>query len=97
MTTYVMLMKFTDEGVKNVKKAPARIDVGIKRFEAMHGKVVAFYPVMGEYDYVAVGEAPCDDIAATFSLGLASQGNVRVTTLRAFSKEQFSDVVRALP
>lgn len=55
-----------------------------------------FFIVMGEYDYVAIGEVPNDKVAATFSLALSSLGNVKTTTLRAFSKEQFPEMVKRI-
>jgi uncharacterized protein with GYD domain len=58
--------------------------------------MICFYAVMGEYDYIAVGEAPNDEVATTFSLALTSLGNVKTTTLRAFSKEQFAEMVKKL-
>ena len=97
MPTYIGLFKFTDQGIKDIKNAPQRIENGIKAFEAMGGKVSSFYSVMGEYDYVAIGESPSDDVALTFALGLSSQGNVRTTTLRAFTKDEFEEAVKRLP
>jgi uncharacterized protein with GYD domain len=97
MVTYVILMKMTEQGIKEVKNAPARIEQGIKTFETMGGKVTAFYSVMGEYDYVTIGDAPNDEVALTFLLGLCSQGSVRTTTLKAFTREQFAAAVGKLP
>lgn len=97
MPSYVLLMKLTDQGVKNIKDAPQRLEAGIKAFEALGGKVTGFYTVMGEYDYVAIGEAPSDEVAMVFALGLGSQGNVRTTTLKAFTKEQFGQLVQRMP
>jgi uncharacterized protein with GYD domain len=97
MPNYVILMKLTDQGAKTIKDAPGRIEAGIKAFEKMGGKVISFYVVMGEYDYVAVGEAPSDEVAMTFAMALGSLGNVRTTTLRACTKEEFSAIVKKLP
>jgi len=97
MPNYVILMKLTDQGAKTIKNAPGRVDAGIKAFEKMGGKVIGFYVVMGEYDYVAVGEAPSDEVATTFSLALSSLGNVKTTTLRAYTKEEFAAMVKKLP
>jgi uncharacterized protein with GYD domain len=97
MPNYVILMKLTDQGAKAIKNAPGRVDAGIKAFEKMGGKVIGFYVVMGEYDYVAVGEAPSDEVATTFSLALSSLGNVKTTTLRAYTKEEFAAMVKKLP
>jgi uncharacterized protein with GYD domain len=97
MSNYVILMKLTDQGAKTIKEAPGRVDAGIKAFENMGGKVTGFYAVMGEYDYVAVGEAPSDEVATTFALALSSFGNVRTTSLRAYTKEEFAAMVKKLP
>jgi uncharacterized protein with GYD domain len=97
MSSYIILMKLTDQGAKTIKDAPGRIEAGIKGFEAMGGKVTSFYAVMGEYDYVAIAEAPNDEVATTFSLALGSLGNVKTTTLRAFTTEEFAAMVKKLP
>ena len=97
MATYVLLMKLTDQGIKEIKNAPQRIEAATKGLETMGGKLISFYTVMGEYDYVAVGEAPSDEVALAFLLGLGSAGNVRTTTLKAFTKEQLAAIVGKLP
>jgi uncharacterized protein with GYD domain len=97
MPTYISLLKLTDQGIKNIKEAPARVEEGIKAMEAGGGKFIGFYSVMGEYDYVIIGEAPSDEAMMTYLLALGSLGNVRTTTMKAFNKEQFSDFVKKLP
>ena len=97
MANYVILMKLTDQGAKAIKEGPGRAEAGIKAFEKMGGKVSGFYLVMGEYDYVAIGEAPSDEVAATFALALGSLGNVRTTTLRAYTRDEFAAMVKKLP
>jgi uncharacterized protein with GYD domain len=97
MVTNVMLMKLTHEGARHIKDAPNRIKTAIDSFEAMGGKVVAFYAVTGEYDYVAIGEAPNDEVALAFMVGLAAQGNVKSTSLRAFTVDQLAAVCEKLP
>jgi len=97
MPTYITLYEWTEQGVKDIKGAPARIEAAIKAAEGMGGRVLGIYIVMGEYDLVAVSEAPSDEVAATVSLALSSLGNVRTTTLRAFTKVEFAEIVRKLP
>jgi uncharacterized protein with GYD domain len=97
MATYIMLMKLTDQGIKEIKAAPQRLQQNIKRIEAMGGKLTAFYSVMGEYDYVGIGEAPNDEVAVAFCLEVGAQGTVRTTTLKAFPAEQFAKIVGKLP
>ncbi len=94
---YVLLMKLTDQGARDVKGIPQRISDGMAAFEKMGGKVLSFHMTMGEYDYVAVGEGPNDEMAAAFSLALASSGSVRTTTLKAFTPEEIAPLIAALP
>ncbi len=97
MPTYIVLYKLTDQGIRNIKEAPQRIEEGIKAIEAAGGKTIGFYSVMGEYDYVGIGEVPNDETAVAFALALGSQGNARTTTLKAFTKEEFAEIVKKLP
>jgi len=97
MPTYIGLYKLTDQGIKTIKDAPGRIEAAIKGAEKVGGKVIGFYAVTGEYDYVAIGEFPSDEVATTFALAIGTAGNVRTTTLRAFAKEQFAAMVKKLP
>jgi uncharacterized protein with GYD domain len=97
MATYIALYKLTDQGIRNIKDAPNRIEEGIKGAEAMGAKVLGFYTVMGEYDYVAIGEFPSDEAVMAFAMALGSGGNVRTTTLKAFTKEEFAQIVKKLP
>jgi uncharacterized protein with GYD domain len=97
MPTYIGLFKLTDRGITEIKEAPQRIEEAMKAYEAMGGKVIGLYTVMGEYDYVAIGEAPSDEVQMTFSLALGTKGFVRTTTLKAFTKEEFAEMVVKLP
>ena len=97
MPTYVALYKLTEQGIKNIKEAPGRIEEGIKGAEAMGGKVLGFYTVMGEYDYVSIGEFPNDEAAMVLMLALCKQGNVRTTTLKAFTADEFGEIVSKMP
>ena len=97
MNTYITLMKLTDQGIKTVKDAPKRAEAGINAFEKMGAKVIGFYAVIGEYDYVSISEAPNDEVATAFSLALGSLGNVRTTGLRAFTLKEFTEIVKKVP
>jgi uncharacterized protein with GYD domain len=92
------MMKLTDQEIKNIKGAPERLQAGIKGFETVGGKLLGFYILMGsEYDYLAIGEGLDDNGALAFSLALGSLGNVRTTTVSAFTPEQFAAIVKKLP
>jgi uncharacterized protein with GYD domain len=85
MQTYISLLKLTEQGIKNIKDAPARVEQAIKAIEAGGGKFIGFYVVMGEYDYVVIAESPSDEVMTTYLLRLRSLGNVKTTTMTALA------------
>jgi uncharacterized protein with GYD domain len=97
MATYVILMNLTEKGIKEIKDAPARIAQVEKALEAAGGKMLAFYCVMGAYDYVSIAEGPGDETALAQLLALGMAGNVRTTTLKAFTREEFAAILKKLP
>ena len=97
MLTYVFLYKFTDQGIKGIKDTPGNIKNAIAAWEGMGGKLLGVYCVQGEYDFVSIGEAPSEEVAATFSLALSSQGDVRITSMRAFTTEEITEIINKLP
>jgi uncharacterized protein with GYD domain len=97
MVTYMMLMKLTDQGLKNVKEAPERIEAGLKAFAKTGGKLIGFWIATGKYDYISVGESASDEAALAFAVGLSSQGNVRVESVKLYSREQFAGLIKMLP
>jgi uncharacterized protein with GYD domain len=97
MVTYMMLMNLTDQGIKDVKGAPERIEVGLKAYEKFGGKVIGFWIAVGKYDYVSIGESDSDEAALAWAVALSSQGNVKVESVKLFSKEQFAGIIKMLP
>ncbi len=97
MPTYITLYKWTEQGIKNIKDSPARIEASIKAAEAMGAKVLGVYVTMGEYDLVAIGEWPNDEAAASMVLAQAHLGNVRTTSMRAFTKAEFASILKKMP
>ena len=97
MPTYISLMKFTDQGIKDIKEAPQRAEQLVKGLEAMGGKLVGLYFTMGEYDYIGIAEAPSDEVALTFLMSMGMAGNVKTTTLKAYKLEELKAIVNKLP
>ncbi len=94
MPTYLTLFKWTEQGVKDVKNAPARFQASKNLTESMGGKILGLYVTMGEYDVVAVSEGPSDEVATALALSIAAKGNVKSTTMRAFTESEFSEMVK---
>jgi uncharacterized protein with GYD domain len=97
MATYITLYKLTEQGIRNIKDAPKRIEEGIKGWEATGGKMIGFYATMGDYDYVGITEADDEEAASAFTLGLGAMGNVRTTTMRAHTVDEFARIVAKIP
>ena len=97
MPTYISLLHFTQDGAKNIKDSPARLEQAKKAFQAMGAEMKAWYLTLGEYDAVAIVEGPDDETAAKLLLMIGSQGNIRTETFRAFTEEEYRKIISALP
>nr|WP_274709214.1 GYD domain-containing protein [Nitratireductor luteus] len=91
-----MLVNWTDQGVKNVRESPKRLDTAKALLEEMGGAFKAVYLTMGDCDLVAVCEAPDDAVAARFALTLSAGGNVRTRTLKAFPEAAYREIIKSL-
>jgi uncharacterized protein with GYD domain len=63
----------------------------------MGAEIKAFHLVMGTYDLVVISEAPDDETIAKLALIIGKQGNIRTETIRAFTEEEYRDLISALP
>jgi uncharacterized protein with GYD domain len=89
MPTFIMLSSLTDEGAATIKKNPDRIKEVNKDVEALGGKVVTQYAVIGEYDFINIIEAPDMETIARISVELGSRGSVHLKTLAAIPVDEF--------
>ena len=96
MTTYVILANWTEQGMKNAKESPRRLDMAKKALKEMDGEFKAFFLTMGDFDMVAICEAPDDAVAARFSLQLGMMGYVRTRTLKAFPEAAYREIIASL-
>lgn len=96
MATYIILANFTDKGVHDVKDTISRGD----KFKAMATNagvtVKDIYWTIGTFDSVALCEAPDDETATALALSVATRGNVRTQTLRAFSSEEMGRILNKM-
>ena len=92
---YISLIKWTDEGLRNVRESPKRADAAEQLAKQTGGKTQLFY-TMGEYDLVALTEAPNDEAAMQILLQLGSMGNVRTTTMKAWTPADAAKIVAKL-
>ena len=97
MPSYITLLSWTEQGIRNLKESPARLDAAKDVFRSMGAEIKEFYLVTGQYDMVIVTEAPDDETVARLALATASQGAVRTVTLRAFTEEEYRKIIGDLP
>ena len=97
MPPHITLLRYTQQGVENMKESPARLDRAKEAVKAAGGELKAFYLIMGQYDAVTIGEAPDDETYVTTILAIAAAGAVRTETLRAFTEEEYRQIIAALP
>ena len=96
MAAYVLLIKWTDQGMRQIRDSPNRLDKAKAMLRDMGGQITAFYMTMGEYDMVATYEAPDDAVAARFTLMLGMLGNVRSTTMKAFPEKAYREIINSV-
>jgi len=93
MPSYVCLIQFKDQGIRNIKDTVKRGEAAIAEAKKMGVKIVEEYWTMGAYDGVVIIEAPDDDTMSAFILKMGSLGNVQGQTLRAFRRDEMERIL----
>ena len=96
MPTYVSLVNWTEQGARTVKDTVNRRGQAEALAEKHGVRFVQVYWTVGPYDVVVVLEAPDDESATAMLLELASEGNLRTTTLRAYGHDEMSGILQRL-
>jgi uncharacterized protein with GYD domain len=96
MATYISLLSFTDQGIRNIKESPKRADAVKALAKKMGVTIKEVYWTLGHYDLVVVMEGDDEAVTSTL-LKIASLGNVRSETLRAFSAAEVGRIVGNIP
>jgi uncharacterized protein with GYD domain len=93
MPTFVTLYKYTEQGIRNIKDAPKRVEA-LKKAAAQAGITVKeTLWLQGEYDFLAIAEAPDDATVTAFGLTVLRQGNVHTQTMRAFTVAEMTKIL----
>jgi uncharacterized protein with GYD domain len=93
MSSYLILWNWTEQGLRNFKDSPKRVDTFKQLVEKNGGKLGQFLYTMGKYDGAAFVEAPSDEAFMKIALSLGSLGNVRTTTLKAWTASEAAKVI----
>ncbi len=97
MATYIVLLNYTDQGIRNVKQLPERIKAGSAAAEKLGIKVKDRYSTVGAYDAVLIVDAPNDEAVTTWVLSIGSRGNNRTQTMRAYSVGEMERILAKVP
>lgn len=92
MATFVVLYKYTEQGIRNIKDAPKRVEAAKKAAAKAGITIKETLWLQGEYDFLSIGEG--DEMAATaFNINVLKQGNVHTHTMRAFTVEEMTKIL----
>jgi uncharacterized protein with GYD domain len=97
MPSYIALAKFTDQGIRSVKQTVSRADAAREMGTRFGVRMQEIYWTQGQYDLVTVLEATDEAAISAFSLAVASAGNVKFETLRAFQRDEMAAILKKLP
>jgi uncharacterized protein with GYD domain len=93
MSTYIILVKFTQKGMESIQDSPKRLEAARKLGKSLGGEITAAYYTMGQYDMVVIMEAPSNEAALEGILKTGSLGNVKTETLVAIPAEKAVEIM----
>ena len=96
MPHYIVLVNFTDQGIRNIGNLRQDLASRDQQLAAAGIKIQRYF-TLGQYDVVAVVEAPDDEAMAAVAVRIGSAGDLRTTTLKAFTQDEFLQLIERLP
>jgi uncharacterized protein with GYD domain len=97
MPTFISLASWTEEGIRNIKDSPGRLDQVKQMYRDAGAELKAFYMTMGRCDMVVIAEAPDDETVARLALRIGASGAVRTETLKAFTEDEYRSIIGSMP
>ena len=97
MHTYIWLVNWTDQGIRNLKETTKRAKSFKEMAEKKGVKVKEILWTMGRYDLVLVIDAPNDETISSLALALGMAGNIKTETLKTFSAQEMDQILKGLP
>jgi uncharacterized protein with GYD domain len=92
LSSFVIFGNWTEQGIKKVSKTPERINETRNMIEKAGGKMQLFYTA-GKYDFVMIVEVPKDDDLMAILLCIGSMGNIRTTTMKAWTEAEGAKIL----
>jgi len=96
MSTFISLVNFTDQGIRNVKESPGRAEAFKGLATKLDLSIKSMHWTSGTFDLVIVTEGS-DEAAMAALLSVGALGNVRSQTLRAYSADEIKKIIALMP
>ena len=96
MVNFIVFGNWTDQGIKNVRDAPKRIESTHDLIKQAGGKMELYY-TLGEYDFVMIINLPNDEAIVKILLWIGSLGNIRTKTLKSWTESEGTKIISELP
>jgi uncharacterized protein with GYD domain len=93
MATFISTVKFTDQGLQNIKETCKRANVFKTAAKKMGAKVHDIYWTLGPSDGLILFDAPDEETATALMLHLSSLGNVHTQTTRAYTATEMNGIL----
>jgi uncharacterized protein with GYD domain len=97
MPTYLALHEYTRKGAENLRDGPERLAEAKELATSMDCRVKDFFLTNGRYDVAVVVEAPDETTGKQLAMAVTSEGTVTTEFVRAFTEDEFTDIVTGLP
>ena len=95
MVKYIIFGNYTEKGLDNIQESPSRLQNARELAKKYDGEISAFYLTLGQYDFFLICKFPNNEKVAQFSLKLSALGNVRTNTLKAFTEDEFKQLLES--
>jgi len=96
MRTFILLSTLSPQGMQTLRATPERLLEVNREVEALGGRVVHQWAVLGEYDFLSVIEAPDEAAVVRLTLDLAARGSAHFETLPAIDVDEMIDLMSGL-
>lgn len=96
MATFISMIRFTQQGLKNVKDTCKRAEAVKGAAKKMGVKVEAIYWTLGSNDGVIIIDAPDEETATALMLQVSSMGNVHTQTTRAYNAAEMEKILKKM-
>lgn len=90
---YVSLMRLTAKGLAELGDSADRRRISEERVAALGGRSIAFYAVLGTYDFVQIFEMPSNEAMMQYVLTARRDGHVDPLILPAFDTQTYGGIV----